>query len=49
MISEGSSDTEDWSNDAEDSALCHRKNYILKIQIEIIFNNTTVFSLFVIT
>ncbi len=24
------------------------KNYILKIQIEIIFNNTTVFSLFVI-
>ncbi len=27
MISEGSCDTEDWSNDAENSAL-HHKNYI---------------------
>ncbi len=35
MISEGSCDTEDWSNDAENSALHHRNNYILKyIQIE---------------
>ncbi len=25
MISEGSCDTEDWSNDAENSALLHRK------------------------
>ncbi len=32
MISEGSCDTEDWSNDAENSALHHRNtvNYILK-------------------
>ncbi len=30
MISEGSCDTEDWSNDAENSALLHRNNYILK-------------------
>ncbi len=36
MISEGSCDTEDWSNDAENTALLHR-NYILKyIQIEMI-------------
>ncbi len=34
MISEGSCDTEDWSNDAENSAL-QQINYILKyIQIE---------------
>ncbi len=33
--SDGSRDTEDWSYDAENSALHHRKNYILKsIQIE---------------
>ncbi len=30
MISEGSSDTENWSNDAENSALITVKNYILK-------------------
>ncbi len=24
MISEGSCDTDDWSNDAENSALCHK-------------------------
>ncbi len=30
MISEGSSDTEDWSNDAENSALITGINYILK-------------------
>ncbi len=34
MISEGSCDTEDWSNDAENSALITGINYILKyIQI----------------
>ncbi len=38
MISEGSCDTEDWSNDAENSALITEINYILKyIQIENIF------------
>ncbi len=30
MISEGSCDTEDWSNDAENSALITAINYILK-------------------
>ncbi len=30
MISEGSCDIEDWSNDDENSALCHMNNYILK-------------------
>ncbi len=30
MISEGSCDTEDWSNDAENSALITGKNYIWK-------------------
>ncbi len=35
MISEGSCDTEDYSNDAENSALHHRINYIIKyIQME---------------
>ncbi len=35
MISEGSCDTEDWSNDAENTALITRINYILiYIQIE---------------
>ncbi len=35
MISEGSCDTEDWSNDDEDSALITEINYILKYtQIE---------------
>ncbi len=35
MISEGSCDTEDWSNDAKNSALITGINYILKyIQIE---------------
>ncbi len=32
MISEGSWDTEDWSNDAENSALVTGINYILKLQ-----------------
>ncbi len=30
-FSEGSCDTEDWSNDAENSALCHRNKYNFKI------------------
>ncbi len=35
MISEGSCDPEDWSNDAENSVLITGINYILKyIQIE---------------
>ncbi len=35
MISEESCDTEDWSNDAENSALITGMNYILKyVQIE---------------
>ncbi len=35
MISEGSRDTEDWSNDAENSALNHRNKLLLKyIKIE---------------
>ncbi len=31
MITEGSCDTEDWSNDAENSALHHRKKIHFKI------------------
>ncbi len=53
MISEGSCDTEDWSNDAENSALHHRnKLYFKYIQIEntfliiIIFHNITAFLYF---
>jgi len=43
MVSEGSCDTEDWSNDAEKSALI---TYILKyIQIQI-FHNITYFAVF---
>ncbi len=35
MISEGSCDTEDWSNDAENSALHHRnKLYLQYIQFK---------------
>ncbi len=30
MISEGSCDTEDWSNDAENSALHHRNTFYFK-------------------
>ncbi len=40
MISEGSCDTEDWSNDVENSALHHR-NTILKL-----FHNITVLQYF---
>ncbi len=31
MISEGSCDTEDWSNDAENSALHHRNKLDFKV------------------
>ncbi len=51
MISDGSYDTEDWSNDAENSALHHRNKLNLNIYsnrkpfflIVIIFHNITVF------
>ncbi len=54
MISEGSYDTEDWRNDAENSALHHKNKYILKyIQIEnryftivIISQYNTIFTVF---
>ncbi len=56
MISEGSCDTEDWRNDAENSALHHRNKFNLKIysnkkqlfEIVIIFHNITVFIVFLI-
>ncbi len=34
MISEGSYDTEDWSNDAENSALLYRNLFFKDIKIE---------------
>ncbi len=44
MISEGSCDIEDWSNDVENSALITIINYILKyIQTENSYFNFTVF------
>ncbi len=54
MISGGSCDTEDWSNDAENSALRHinklyfKVNYNRKsiLEIAIIFHNITVFLYF---
>ncbi len=55
MISEGSRDTKDWSNDAENSALHHRNKFLEKyikgkrkqlLAIVIIFHNITVFALF---
>ncbi len=56
MISEGSCDTEDWSNDAENSAAHHRIKLYLKkyynrkqlFEIEIIIQNITVFTVFMI-
>ncbi len=42
MISEGPCDTKDWSNDAENSDLHHRKHYIKYIQrenIDLLFIN----------
>ncbi len=53
MISEGSCDTEDWSNVAENSALITEINYILLysnrkqlFEMVIIFHNITVFNVF---
>ncbi len=54
MISEGSCDTEDWSNDAENSALITEINYILTyihiekklFEIVEIFHIITVFTIF---
>ncbi len=54
MISEGSFDTEDWSNDAENSALHHINKLHLKIysdrkllvEIVIIFHNISIFTVF---
>ncbi len=43
MISEGSDDNEDWSNDAENSALITEINYILQYIQTDIFHNYTVF------
>ncbi len=51
MISEGSCDTEDWSNVAENSALHHRNKLYFKeyknrkpiLEIAIRFHNITVF------
>ncbi len=51
MISEGSCDTNDWGNDAENSALHHKNKFNLKIyshrkqifKIVIIFHNIIVF------
>ncbi len=37
MISEGSCDTEDWSNDAENSALIKGINYILYSNRKLLF------------
>ncbi len=36
MISEGSCDTEDWSNDAENSALRHRNKWHFKIEKQLL-------------
>jgi len=40
MISEGSCDTEDWSNDAENSDLIAGINYILKYTNIVYFSQT---------
>jgi len=44
MISEGLCDTEDWSNDADNSALHHRN----KLHLNLIFHNITVFTVVLI-
>ncbi len=53
MISEGSCDTEDWSNDGENSALITEINYIYSdrkqlFEIVILFHKITVFTVFMI-
>ncbi len=39
MISEESCDTEDWSNDAENSALNHKKKLYFKIYSDRVFES----------
>ncbi len=54
MISEGSYDTEDWSNDAENTAAHHRNilhftvysNRNQLFEIVVIFHNITVFTVY---
>ncbi len=54
MVSEGSCDTEDWSNDAENSAFRHKNKLYFKvysnrkliIKVVILFNNISVFTVF---
>ncbi len=50
MISEGSCDTEAWSNDAENSALHHMNKLHIKIysdrKLVIIFHNIIVLTIF---
>jgi len=47
MFSERSCDTEDWRNDAENSALITRINHTLYVHTHIIFfNNISQFSLY---
>ncbi len=56
MISEGSCDTEDWNNNAENLALITAINYVLLyihntkqlFKIVIIFHNITVFVFFIV-
>ncbi len=49
MISEGSCDPEDWSNDAENSALPSNKYIKIETLFSIkIFHNITVFTVFLI-
>ncbi len=56
MISEGSCDTEDWSNDAESSALRHRNKWYSRVYLNrkpvletaIRFHNIIVFYVFLI-
>ncbi len=44
MISKGSCDTEDWSNDAENSAFHHRNKLHLKIHFNIkLFKSAIIF------
>ncbi len=49
MISEGSCDPEDWSNDAENSALHHRNKIHFKIfsNSKQLFHNNTLFFLYI--
>ncbi len=50
MISEGSCDTEDWSNDAENAALYHKNKIYFKLHLnrKQLFHNITDFTVFLI-